>query len=167
MVPLGVTGNMSDSGSEESWFEPRRGNRRGSGCRNGGRTFVFSAGPLSPAERWRQYSVMTPPTKLPSMTIPERDTVLAVLRANRGRLVATYGIKDLQLFGSVVRGEATEASDIDLVVEFDPDRISLSSFLDFSDDLEALLGRRVDVVSLKKLAPRLRAQVEAEAIRVA
>ena len=81
--------------------------------------------------------------------------------------MATYGIKDLQLFGSVVRGEATEDSDIDLVVEFDPDRISLTSFLDFSDDLEALLGRRVDVVSLKKLAPRLRAQVEAEAIRVA
>lgn len=78
-----------------------------------------------------------------------------------------YGVRDLLVFGSVARGEATPTSDVDLVVEFDSDRITLSTFLDFTEDLEALLGRRVDVVSLKKLAPRLRAQVEAEAVRVA
>jgi predicted nucleotidyltransferase len=43
----------------------------------------------------------------------------------------------------------------------------LPAFIDFTEDLEALLGRRVDVVSLRKLAPRLRAQVEAEAVQVA
>jgi predicted nucleotidyltransferase len=110
---------------------------------------------------------MTPPATLVSTTVPDRDAVLAVLRANRGRLAGTYGVRDLQLFGSVARGDATETSDVDLIVEFDPDRITLSTFLDFTDDLEALLGRRVDVVSLPKLTPRLRAQVEAEAIRVA
>ena len=78
-----------------------------------------------------------------------------------------YGVKDLLLFGSVARGEATDTSDVDLIVEFDPDRITLPTFLDFTPDLEALLGRRVDVVSLKKLTPRLRAQVEAEAVCVA
>ena len=76
-------------------------------------------------------------------------------------------MQDLLLFGSVARGEATGTSDVDLVVEFDPERITLTSFLDFADDVEALLGRRVDVVSLAKLTPRLRAQVEGEALRVA
>ena len=108
-----------------------------------------------------------PPATALSATDPVRDAVLAVLRSNRGRLAALYGVRDLLLFGSVARGEATDTSDVDLIVEFDPDRITLPTFLDFTDDLEALLGRRVDVVSLKKLTPRLRAQVEAEAVRVA
>ena len=67
----------------------------------------------------------------------------------------------------MARGEATETSDVDLIVEFYPNRITLPTFLDFTDDLEALLGRRIDVVSLKKLTPKLLAQVEAEAVRVA
>ena len=87
--------------------------------------------------------------------------------ANRGRLSATYGVGNLQLFGSVARGEASESSHVDLIVEFDPNRITLTTLLDFTDDLESLLGRRVDVVSLKKLTPRLRAQVKAEVVRVA
>ena len=93
--------------------------------------------------------------------------MLALLRANRSRLADRYGVRELAVFGSVARGEATETSDVDLIVEFDPDRITLTSFLDFTDDLEALLHRRVDVVSLRKLTPRLRAHVEAEALRVA
>ena len=97
---------------------------------------------------------------------PVRDRVLALLQANRSRLADRYGVRELAVFGSVARGEATESSDVDLIVEFDPDRITLTSYLDFTDDLEALLHRRVDVVSLRKLTPRLRARVEAEALRV-
>jgi uncharacterized protein len=110
---------------------------------------------------------MRPPATVLPATDAVRDQVLAVLRENRGRLATVYGVRDLRLFGSVARGEATQTSDVDLVVDFDPDRITLPVFLDFSEDLEALLGRRVDIVSLQKLAPRLRAQVEAEAVRVA
>ena len=98
---------------------------------------------------------------------PVRDRVLALLRANRSRLADRYGVWEFAVFGSVARGEATETSDVDVIVECDPDQITLTSFLDFTDDLEALLHRRVDVVSLPKLTPRLRAHVEAEALRVA
>ena len=128
---------------------------------------LSAAAQLSPEARGRQLSSMMPPATALSAPDPVRDAVLAVLRSNRGRLAAMYGVRDLLLFGSVARGEATDTSDVDLIVEFDPDRITLPTFLDFTDDLEALLGRRVDVVSLKKLTPRLRAQVEAEAVRVA
>ena len=125
---------------------------------------------LSEAERRHQISGMMPPMP-PATVLPAtdsiRDEVLAVLRANRGRLSEMYGVCDLLLFGSVARGDATGTSDVDLVVEFEPNRITLATFLDFTDDLEGLLGRRVGVVSLRKLTPRLRAQVEAEAVRVA
>jgi uncharacterized protein len=110
---------------------------------------------------------MMPPDTVAPATDSVREQVLATLRMNRVRLGTMYGVRDLLLFGSVARGDATPASDVDLVVEFDSNRITLPTFLDFAEDLEALLGRRVDVVSLKKLAPRLRAQVEAEAVRVA
>ena len=110
---------------------------------------------------------MMPPAPVVPATDAVREQLLAVLRENRGRLATVYGVRDLRLFGSVARDEATQTSDVDLVVDFDPDRITLPTFLDFSEDLEALLGRRVDIVSLHKLAPRLRAQVEAEAVRVA
>ena len=128
---------------------------------------LSAAAQLSPEACRRQLSSMMPPATALSAPDPVRDAVLAVLRSNRGRLAAMYGVRDLLLFGSMARGEAAVTSDVDLIVEFDPDRITLPTFLDFTDDLEALLGRRVDVVSLKELTPRLRAQVEAEAVCVA
>ena len=83
------------------------------------------------------------------------------------RLTERYGVRELALFGSLARGQATDTSDVEPLVELDPDRITLTSFLDFTVDLEALLRRRVDVVSVSKLTPLLRAYVEAEALRVA
>ena len=74
---------------------------------------------------------------------------------------------EFAVFGSAARGEATETSDVDLIVEIDPDRIMRTSFLDFTDDLEARLRCRFDKVSLPTLQSRLRAHVEAEALRVA
>lgn len=139
----------------------------GPAAETGGRVFVFPGGLLSPAGLGRQSSLMMPPATVLSANVPVRHAVLAVLRSHRERLAAMYGVRDLLLFGSMARGEATETSDVDLIVEFDPNRITLPTFLDFTDVLEALLGRRVDVISLKKLTPRLRAQVEAEAVRVA
>ena len=122
---------------------------------------------LSDRARSHFFPGMTQPVDRPLDPEPVRARVLALLRANRSRLADRYGVRELAVFGSVARGEATETSDVDLIVEFDPDRITLTSFLDFTDDLEALLHRRVDVVSLLKLTPRLRAHVEAEALRVA
>lgn len=96
-----------------------------------------------------------------------RDDVLRVLRAHAPELARRYGVRALALFGSVARDEATEASDVDLVAEFDADIITVAGYLDMLDALEHLLGARVDIVSLPKLSPRLRAYVERDLIRVA
>ncbi|WP_397547995.1 nucleotidyltransferase family protein [Rhodothermus marinus] len=92
--------------------------------------------------------------------------LLQRLREKRGeilRLCARYGATDVRVFGSVARGEADAASDVDLVVRFEPGR----SLLDHAAlwlELEALLGCRVDVLSESGLKPRIREKVLKEAI---
>lgn len=74
-----------------------------------------------------------------------RETVVAVLREQRFRLAQEFGVRRIGLFGSFARGQATEASDIDLVVEFD-NPIGLR-FVDLVEDLERVLGRKVDLLT--------------------
>lgn len=74
------------------------------------------------------------------------------------RVCAEHGARNVRVFGSAARGEATEDSDIDLLVELEPGR----SLLDLSGlvaDLEALLGRKVYVVTESGLYWLLRRRV--------
>jgi uncharacterized protein len=74
-----------------------------------------------------------------------REEIRAIASRHRGRKVA--------LFGSAARGEDGPESDVDLLVEFEPGS-SLFDLLHLQDDLEALLGCRVDVVSVGGLRER-------------
>jgi len=81
------------------------------------------------------------------------------------RAAAHYGAYNVRVFGSVARGEAQLDSDIDFLVEMEPDR----SLLDLGGllmDLQVLLGNDVDVVTEKGLRERIRKRVLAEAIPV-
>lgn len=78
-------------------------------------------------------------------------------------LAAKHGAKNVRLFGSVARGEADSASDIDFLVEFESGR----SLLDLGGlvmDLQELLGREVDVLTEKGLRARIRERVLKEAV---
>ncbi|HZL34862.1 MAG TPA: nucleotidyltransferase family protein [Tepidisphaeraceae bacterium] len=68
-------------------------------------------------------------------------------------LAACHGAYDVRIFGSVARGEATETSDLDLLVRFEPDR-SLMDHGMLIEELQSLLGIRVDVVSEGALSPQ-------------
>ena len=74
-----------------------------------------------------------------------------------------YGAHDIRLFGSVVRGENTEASDVDILVRFELDR-SLFDHGGLIADLEELLGVKVDVISEGGMRERFRTRVLAEAV---
>jgi predicted nucleotidyltransferase len=79
-------------------------------------------------------------------------------------LCRNYGVRELSLFGSAVRGEMRPGSDIDIMVEFDPGaRIGLLKFESLSEDLEALVGRKVDLVTKRGLKAWIRPQVLKEA----
>lgn len=78
-------------------------------------------------------------------------------------ICAKHGARNVRVFGSVARGEADEQSDIDLLVDMEPER----SLLDLGGllmDLQALLGLKVDVVTERGLKPRIRERVIAEAV---
>jgi predicted nucleotidyltransferase len=94
------------------------------------------------------------------MTLEER---LKEKREAILRICAKHGARNVRVFGSVARGEADEQSDIDLIVEFDPER----SLLDHAAlwlELQDLLGCKLDVVSDRGIKPRIRERVLREAI---
>ena len=71
----------------------------------------------------------------------------------------------LALFGSFARDQATDASDIDILIRFDGPATS-KSYFGVQFYIEDLLGRPVDLVTDKALRPRLRPYVEREAVDV-
>jgi predicted nucleotidyltransferase len=79
------------------------------------------------------------------------------------RIARAYGVVRLRVFGSFARGEATEGSDLDFLVELEPGR-SLLDLVGLKQELEALLGREVDVVEEGGLHPYLRDQILQEAL---
>jgi predicted nucleotidyltransferase len=97
----------------------------------------------------------------------ERERVLRVLRRHEGELRAR-GVRRLRLFGSVARGEADLASDVDLIAEIDHGGgrgFSLFDLVRLEDELAGLVGRPVEVVTAPdKLRPRVRARVERDAV---
>ena len=79
-------------------------------------------------------------------------------------LCRRYGVRELSLFGSAVRGEVRPGSDVDVMVEFDGSvRIGLLKFESLREELEALSGRKVDLVTKGGLKPWIRPHVLKEA----
>jgi predicted nucleotidyltransferase len=90
---------------------------------------------------------------------------LEQLRNQREALISLadrYKAENVRVFGSVVRGEANERSDVDLLVHF-RDGASLFDLIDLKEDAEKLLGMPVDVVSDGGLSPYLRDRILNEA----
>lgn len=92
-----------------------------------------------------------------------REHLLREKREEILQICAKYGARDVRVFGSVARGEADEASDIDFIVTLEPGR-TLLDLGGLQYELEQLLGCRVDVVTEKGLKTRIRHRVLAEAV---
>jgi uncharacterized protein len=100
-------------------------------------------------------------------TTTKAPPTLDDLHANRDeilRLAAQHGATNVRVFGSVARGEATESSDIDLLVDQDWTKLSTWGGMGLIIDLEDLLGWRVDVTTVEELKPRIRQRVLREAV---
>jgi len=69
-----------------------------------------------------------------------------------------HGVRKAGLFGSIVRGEATETSDIDILVEFGEGK-SLLDLVGLKLELQELLGKKVDVITYKSLHPLLKERI--------
>ncbi|USR93232.1 nucleotidyltransferase family protein [Phormidium yuhuli AB48] len=86
------------------------------------------------------------------------------LREQIKAIAAQHGAFNVRVFGSVARNEATPHSDLDLIVDYDIDHISPWFPIRLIQDLENLLGVKVDVVTPNGLKERIREDVLREAI---
>lgn len=94
----------------------------------------------------------------------DRDHVIATLRGHESELRAA-GITRLSLFGSTARGDERPDSDIDLLAGFDETRrISILTVVAIERQISRMLDRTVELVEEGTLKPRVRKNVEAEAV---
>ena len=94
-----------------------------------------------------------------------RNDILNLLREHKTVLTQRFGVVELSLFGSFARDQATEASDIDILVQFDGPATS-ERYFGVQFYIEDLLDQPVDLVTDKALRAEFRPYVEQEAIRV-
>jgi predicted nucleotidyltransferase len=80
--------------------------------------------------------------------------------------IRALGATSLYLFGSAARGEARDDSDVDLFVDYDPDRFSFVELIRLRERLTQILGRPAGFTTREGLHPLLRRDIEAEAIKV-
>ena len=96
-----------------------------------------------------------------------KKQVIAILSKNSDSLRG-FHVKALYLFGSVVRGAEKETSDVDLLVEFDPDaQIGLFEFSRLQRMLSGMLGCEVDLATPDALHKALKRRIMEEAVRAA
>ncbi|HEY3571535.1 MAG TPA: nucleotidyltransferase family protein [Thermoanaerobaculia bacterium] len=91
------------------------------------------------------------------------NQILQTLAGHRDAIRA-FGARRLGLFGSQARGEATDKSDLDFLVEFEPGTKTFDNYMDLKAFLEDLFNRPVDLVVSDAIKPRLREGILRETI---
>ena len=86
----------------------------------------------------------------------------AILSKNRELFRSMYHVREIDIFGSYVKGDYTRASDLDILVDFEEGHKDLFNYMRLKRDLEKLLGKKVDLVMKKAIKKRLQKQILAE-----
>ncbi|MBE7412263.1 MAG: nucleotidyltransferase family protein [Leptospiraceae bacterium] len=95
---------------------------------------------------------------------PDKNKILLTIRKNIIELSKKYSVTRIGIFGSIARDQATSKSDIDIVVEMEPDLFKRASL---KYELENLLGTNVDVIRYSnRMNPHLKKRIDLEALYV-
>ena len=84
----------------------------------------------------------------------DKSDVVARLREHQSSM-PEFGVRKIGIFGSFARDKATSNSDVDVLVEFDPDQKTFDNFMNLSFFLEDILQRRVELVTTSSLSPHI------------
>ena len=93
------------------------------------------------------------------------EAIRTKLMEQKPLLAEKFKVKEIGIFGSLVRGEQSEASDIDILVEFS-EPIGFFAFIDLEDYLSEVLATKVDLVSKKALKPHIGKNILRELVTV-
>lgn len=82
-----------------------------------------------------------------------REYILKTIGSSKSEL-SKLGIRDIGLFGSYIRGEQTERSDIDLLIDFEPDKETFDNYMAVYDFIERLFkNEKIEIVTKNGLSP--------------
>jgi predicted nucleotidyltransferase len=90
--------------------------------------------------------------------LKNKEQIFKLLQSNNQK-IKSYGVKRIGLFGSFVKNQQTDKSDIDFIVEFEKDKKSYNSYINLIFFLEDLFGRKVDLLTEKSLSPYFGSQI--------
>jgi uncharacterized protein len=94
-----------------------------------------------------------------------KEKIINIIKSQTGLLRKKYHVKNIGVFGSVVRGEETEQSDIDVLVEFESP-IGFFEFIRMENELSKMLGKKVDLITKKAIKPAIKEDIFKEVIYV-
>ncbi|HXX80096.1 MAG TPA: nucleotidyltransferase family protein [Thermodesulfovibrionales bacterium] len=93
------------------------------------------------------------------------DEAKTILKEHKDEVIRKYGVSEIGIFGSFVRGEQKKRSDIDVLVEYDeiPD---LFEFINLERYLQRLLGKKIDLVRKEAIRPEIRERILREVVYI-
>ncbi len=85
--------------------------------------------------------------------MPNKEFIVSAIKSKK-REISKFGIKSIGLFGSYAREEQSENSDIDILIDFDPDKENFDNYMAVYDIIEDLFkDHRVEIVTKNGLSP--------------
>jgi len=93
--------------------------------------------------------------------VRNKEDILSIIKNNQSN-IESFGVRRLGLFGSFVRKEQIKESDIDLLVEFYPDKKNFDNFIHLSFLLETLLKYPIELVTPESLSPYIKPNIMKE-----
>lgn len=93
------------------------------------------------------------------------EVTIDEIRQKAAPLLKRAGVTRSSVFGSVARGEARDDSDIDLLIEFER-KMTLLDLVGLEQDLEDVLGRKVDIVTRRSIYPPLKKYIEKDEVAI-
>ena len=95
----------------------------------------------------------------------DKDEIIQTLKRHKEELYKKYGVKEIGLFGSFARGEETDKSDIDILVEFEKP-VGLLTVSSLENYLSDLLGIKADVVRKRNIRKELKENILNEVVNL-
>jgi predicted nucleotidyltransferase len=99
------------------------------------------------------------------MALRTVEEIKEILKSHKEELESKYGVKEIGIFGSYVKEEQKEASDVDILVDFEK-ALGLLEFVRLKNYLSDILGLHVDLVMRKALKPNIGKRVLGEVVYV-
>jgi hypothetical protein len=92
-----------------------------------------------------------------------KEDILSRIKENE-EILEKFGVKRIGIFGSYIRNEQTEESDIDIIVEFEEDKRTFDNFINLAFFLEDLFEKRVDLLTLESISPYIKSYIDEEIV---